>query len=41
MSLPLSNAEEDWDILMSGCSDELGRQGMSEDSGSRGTEKPG
>ena len=40
MSLPLSDEEEDSDILMSGFSDEVGRQGMSEDSGSGGTEEP-
>jgi len=41
VSLPLRGEEEDWDILMSGISDEEGRQGMSKDSGSGGTEEPG
>ena len=41
MSLPLSDEEEDWEIWMSGFSDEVGRQEMSEDSGSGGTEKAG
>ena len=41
MSLLLSDEEEDWEIWMSGVSDEEGRQGMSKDWGSGGTEEPG
>ena len=40
MSLPLSDEEEDWEMWMSGFSDEVGRQGTSEDSGSGVTEEP-
>ena len=41
MSLPLSDEEEDRDILMSGFSDEMDRPGMSKDLGSGGTEESG
>ena len=41
MSLPLNDEEEDWEMLMSGISDEMDRPGMSKDSGSGGTEKSG
>ena len=41
VSLLVSDREEDWEIWMSGVSDEGGRQGMSKDSGSEGTEEPG
>ena len=41
MSLPLSDEEEDWYILMSGFSDEMDRPGMSKDSGSGGMEELG
>ena len=39
--MPLSYEEEDWEISMLGFSDEVGRQVMSEDSGSGGKEEPG
>ena len=41
MSLPSSDEEEDWEFLMSGFLEEMGRPGMSKDSGSGGTEELG
>ena len=40
-SLPLGDAEEDWETLGSGVSEEMDRPGMSKDLGSGGTEESG
>ena len=37
----MSDEEEDWEIWMSGISDEMDRPGMSKGSGSGGTEESG